>query len=251
MNNTSSTVSLARAAAPYKHALGFLKNRSSRKVGNNTYARKTEAGEVIVRLHNTDILTFFPNGRVIVNTGGYRSNTTKSRINEFLPVDFPRLYQARGLWFWAQGDNSPIPFSDNDLLSSRGRVKTRAGKTEAQTRAARLTKQINAYADKCAQAVPLPMPSGGDDWFSALRTEDGKTLGEAFDNTEHLESNMRESYIVPSLVLRALEKAGAGDAIKAATFGRFPAFEGCARSIVKSAVRRYLKGRFKLAGGVY
>jgi hypothetical protein len=57
----------------------------SRKLGNNTYAHRDGAA-ICIRLHATDILTFYPNGSLQVATGGWLTITTKKRINEFLPA---------------------------------------------------------------------------------------------------------------------------------------------------------------------
>lgn len=234
----------------YRNALALLgarKNATQKKIANNTVARKTEDGSIAICLHNTDIITFRPDGRVTVNTSGFRTKTTKARINSFLPSPFPRLYQAKGVWHWTGAG----VYADGDTFGPRGALLTKAGKNDEAKRIADLTKRINKYAALCAKSLPLPMPSGGDDWFSAFRTEDGKTLGEATNNTSHLESNMEENYVVPSLVLRALEATNAGDLVKAATFGKCPGFVETARHYVKTSVRRYMKARFGLAGGAF
>ena len=62
----------------------FKKNgkRLVKKVANNT-TKRWENGELIIRLHNTDILKF-KDGAVVLNSGGYKTQTTKGRINQFL-----------------------------------------------------------------------------------------------------------------------------------------------------------------------
>ena len=231
----------------HTHALALLNGRKTRKLANNTYARTLENGGVAVKLHDTDILTFNPDGSVTVNSGGYKSRTTKARLNSLVPSGFPRLYQSKGVWHWSNG----ATFQDGDTFGPKGALRPSPGKVKEAKRIADLTKRINAHAALCASSLPLPMPSGGDDWFSALRTEDGRPLGEATNNTEHLESNMAEKYVVPSLVLRALEQTGAGNLVKAATFGQYPGFVETARRYVKTGVRRYMKARFGLAGGAF
>lgn len=58
--------------------------RESRKLSNNTYLKRRGEGEIAVRLHSTDILTFYADGRIEVNTGGWNTVTTKDRINSHL-----------------------------------------------------------------------------------------------------------------------------------------------------------------------
>jgi hypothetical protein len=81
----------------------FAKRRpgsDSKKLGNNAYlTQDRDYGDVIysVRYHNTDILTFWPDGRIGVNNGGFFTVTTKARLNEYGPISF---YQRRGTWYF-------------------------------------------------------------------------------------------------------------------------------------------------------
>ena len=70
--------------------------RDRRKIANNTYLVRRDSDEIAVRLHATDVLTFFADGRIRVNTGGYHTVTTVDRINAFLPGPW-RVSRHRGL----------------------------------------------------------------------------------------------------------------------------------------------------------
>src|SRR4029077_16768691 len=70
--------------------------RERRKIANNTYLIRRDTDEIAVRLHATDVLTFFADGRIRVNTGGYHTVTTVARINAFLPCPW-RVSRHRGL----------------------------------------------------------------------------------------------------------------------------------------------------------
>lgn len=59
-------------------------------------------GWAAVQLHATDVLVFDVDGSVVLNSGGWRTLTTKARMNEFLPVGF-RVYQKRGAWYLTDG----------------------------------------------------------------------------------------------------------------------------------------------------
>lgn len=235
----------------YQHALNLLNGRDSRKVAHNTYARKLENGDIAIKLYATDVLVFHTNGAVTVNSGGYRTGTTKDRINSFLPAGLPRLYQAKGVWNWGSG----VPFSEGDKIGPRGTLKVNSAslkkKKAEESEAAKLTKRINKFAKLCADSLPLPEPSGGDCWYCVMRTTEGIPLGEKAKDTGHLISHMEEGYVVPSLVYRALEKSGAGPLIVSAAFGKVPSFVDTARGYVLRSVRRYLKAQFGLAGGSY
>lgn len=69
----------------------------TRKVANNTYLVERSEG-VAVRLHRTDILLFGIDGSIILNSGGWRTITTKKRMNTYLP-SWIDVYQVKGKWF--------------------------------------------------------------------------------------------------------------------------------------------------------
>ena len=86
------------------------RNRGQRKIGNNTYAYIEYDGRVSIELHGTKVVVFSPNGLVKLNSGGYRTSTTKKRINQYSPV---KVYQKNFEWFLSDG----TPFEDNILVS--------------------------------------------------------------------------------------------------------------------------------------
>lgn len=66
-----------------------------RKVANNTIlARRGE--DIALRLHSTDILLFRRDGSVVYNSGGWRTSTTKSRMNDF---GTGRIHQHKFTWY--------------------------------------------------------------------------------------------------------------------------------------------------------
>ena len=79
----------------YAEARERLGNRDSRKVANNTYLVKRSIGTngdepISLRLHSTYILTWYPDGCVEYNHGGYTTVTTKDRLNRYGPMG--RIY---------------------------------------------------------------------------------------------------------------------------------------------------------------
>lgn len=229
----------------------LLNGRATKRLaGRATVARRESDGSVAVRYHATDILTAKPDGSIILNTGGFKSATTKAKINAYLPAGTPRVWQADGLW--TVGGKG---FRDGMIVGPRGGV-TGAASAADDSAVRKLVREINRHAKRCGDALPLAMPSGGDDWFSFFATNDGKSLGEATGNTEHLRSNMAEGYVVPSLVWRALVSAGYDPKRQGAVFALVFRADGgtadrWARGLVVRAVRRYLKARFGLVGGCF
>ena len=54
-----------------------------------------------VALRGNPILFFLPSGRIELNSCGYRTFTTKARMNAFLPVG--NVYQVKGQWVYSHG----------------------------------------------------------------------------------------------------------------------------------------------------
>jgi len=86
-------------------------NRKERKIGNNTYAEIGYDDSVSIRLHGTAVVRFYPNGTVKLNSGGWRTSTTKDRINKYSPV---KVYQKKYEWYLQDG----AEFADNILVNS-------------------------------------------------------------------------------------------------------------------------------------
>jgi len=76
----------------------YLKGRDSAKLGNNTVVKRTEGGRIAVYLHRTPIIEYNLDGVITLRSGGWRTSTTKQRINELMPAGFG-LHQAKHEWY--------------------------------------------------------------------------------------------------------------------------------------------------------
>lgn len=63
----------------YEEAGKFLRGAYKRKAAHNTFVRNVLDGYA-VRYHKTDVVTFCADGRVIVNTNGWDTATTRERL---------------------------------------------------------------------------------------------------------------------------------------------------------------------------
>jgi hypothetical protein len=96
--------------------------RESRKIGNHTYAQRrnrySKEGVIAILLHNTDILSFYPNGDIKVNTGGWHTVTTRSCINEFLPRPYTvsGYGRDRTMLYNGNGWDNPLSAVDDSVL---------------------------------------------------------------------------------------------------------------------------------------
>src|SRR5665811_890292 len=66
----------------------FLGSKKARKLANNTYVEAPDYSDDIigVRLHATVIVTYHRDGRIILNTGGWNTPTTASRLHQLVPL---------------------------------------------------------------------------------------------------------------------------------------------------------------------
>ena len=200
----------------------------SKIVGNNTI--EYFIGDTkYIRLHNTDILTF-KNGSVVLNTGGWKTLTTKDRFNSFLPDGF-RVSQSKSIWYL----NDSI-YYDGITIKNNAIVKLLLKDKKAE----KLLKQIAAYCKKLKELKKLPEPSSGDCWYCSMQeTKTGKPLGEITKNSDHLQYHLKEKYIHGSLILNALKWAGYAK----------PEFiwQMDVRDSIVNSVRRYLKRHLNIS----
>lgn len=167
-----------------KQILATAEGATSPKIVANNTVRYQRGEDTVWRLHQTDIVTRHADGSYTLTSGGWRSSTTKDRLNRFGPVQW---YSVKGEWVSGKG-----PFYDGVRVAPDGTLSTPpAGLTETR---ATLRRKINKF---CA-AVPdkPPLPSSGDCLMCAMGSD------------SCLESHMDEGYIHGRLLVRALNFRG-------------------------------------------
>jgi len=185
--------------------------KEAKIIANNTVEYIKPDGTKVIRLHHTDILEFPPRGGVIFNSGGRKTTTTKERMNEFQSQ--ATIVQNQGLWYIAT-DSSPFDYHNKDSwVPFFDGVKVKNGKVVNPKKSPHkkeefLLKQIQKYCKKMKEMDELPLPAGGDCFYCSMQTEDGKSLGEATNDKDHLKSHLKEKYIHGSLIWNALKWAG-------------------------------------------
>lgn len=127
----------------YERLQQKLGNRERRKIANNTYII-TYHNRLAVRFHQTDVVTAYGDGRVVVDSGGWRpgggryapgwraepGKTTLERISGHLTSGW-NIYQKLGDWFWynrATGagiwsDTLRLPYEDKDTIHPDGSLQ--------------------------------------------------------------------------------------------------------------------------------
>jgi len=74
---------------------------------NNTKIKSVEGGRVVT-LHHTDIVKVNDDGTVVLNSGGWQTSTTKTRINQVAAewgLGFC-VYQQNYVWYVGTGGKS-------------------------------------------------------------------------------------------------------------------------------------------------
>jgi hypothetical protein len=88
-------------------------------LGNNTRLVRYGNGYAVF-LHQTAVVVIKPDGTYRLNSGGWRTVTTKDRINLYSPAS---LFQSKGIWYLSrQPDSSRCIFTDGMVVDSNGFV---------------------------------------------------------------------------------------------------------------------------------
>ena len=190
-----------------KEIMEGIEATESKIVANNTIRYTKPDGTEVIRLHKTDILKFTSDGVIEFNSGGWKTPTTKNRMNQF--QSSWNIIQDKSIWYLcpkgSYDKHNGIPFFDG--------IKTKNGKVINPNKSAikkekALLKQIQAYCKKVKELPELPLPNNGDCWYCLLKTQEDKSLGDIVGNTDHLKSHLKEKYIHGSLIINALKHAG-------------------------------------------
>lgn len=187
----------------YTTAIEKLGNRDKRKVANNTYLLREADGTIGLLLHETVILKWKPDGTVILDSGGWKTVTTKDRMN-YSPY---RVFQDAGLWY-VMGEGKTVPYFDGMILPDAfEHPPSDVAEKEKELRC-KVRKYCTGFSAwvRAGNLPPLRELPGGDCWYCAFREVKTRApLGECAKDTEHILSHIEEEYYVPSLLLRAME----------------------------------------------
>lgn len=166
-------------------------------------------GDIAVRLVDSNIMVFHPNGWVTLDTCGWQTATTKARMNDYLPKGWG-IYQEKGIWYlstgyWNDPDRKVYAFNDGLTFNPEtGVVIGAANVAEIEYKQKRLKKYVKKYIEQMYtfdEDKRLPAPSGGDCWYCALAWQ-----GDDFGGDGHVWSHVDEGYYVPTLMAVAMKE---------------------------------------------
>ena len=213
------------------------------KIAHNTYLERRSGGGIGLRLHSTDVVTWWPDGRVTLNSGGWKTATTKDRIGYAA-----RIHQERGQWYVTVRGKCYL-FRDGMTIGPRGGVTGAPPEGSSGDKAAqRWRLKVRAYADKWTERLlsgKMPKPGPGDCWHCAMLAADGKEWG----GNDHLKEHVRESYFVPSLAnaiapaISPVARGAVGYLLKMHIQDPGQRGRDVAAEQVRSAMRRYMLTR--------
>ena len=228
----------------YQEAQKMLMKCSSRKLALNTYLRE-ENGNMVIRFWNTDIITINSEAGCsfyTLNSGGWRTSTTKDRLNRFSPAN---VWQEKGVWYIYEGvTGNKVVFEDGIKVNASGKVISGAGKDtlpKVMRKVDRLvSKYIKGYAAH-VMAHGLEEPSGADCWgcyFKDTESKEKEVMG-----YDHYLNHFEEKYYVPSILAKAVQEMGYGNPAVVWQVIGWDVKKGRESYHIKHALRKYFRAR--------
>lgn len=254
--------------ATYQSLTDQIKKRATKKLANHTYIVR-DGENLAIRLHDTNILIFKPDGHIVVTSGGWKTVPTKARINKYLGSGRPSISQDRGIWYWVQwksGWGRIGLYKDDDVINPKGLI-VKPTPIDGDKKQLKLRNQIKTFAKLCASKIPLDRPGGGDCLycqgeagtmpgcnFQDGTVENGRVVTRPMDfrqKVDHLQTHMTEKYVVPAMVYNAMKEDNVAPvtwwgAFKGEAAMNSPHNVAFARRGVQRAVEKYLRRRLGL-----
>jgi hypothetical protein len=238
----------------YREASERLGSRDTLNIGWHTTLERRGEDRIAVKYHATDVVIYVSDGSVILDSGGWKTQTTKTRMNDYSPLG---VRSEKGVWRVSKGYNQPsVLYRDGMSIGPRGGIRN-AGSPARERKEQKQRKRINAFARSFAAAVvagEVPLPSGGDCWFCLMFDKEPRKMETSAD---HLWGHVEESYFVPSLLVNACEALGASDALRSSIYGwatgddKYVWFQrdNWGEQQVANIVRRYMLRRLGFSDG--
>lgn len=95
--------------------------RQRRKLSRSCWLWRGTDNLIFLKMHQTNILMFEPNGDITVNIGRWFTITTKQRLNEYLPGGY-RIWSVKGEWILHQWTYPVARFQNGMTIKWEGRV---------------------------------------------------------------------------------------------------------------------------------
>jgi hypothetical protein len=99
----------------------YLDNKDAKKIGFETYIVRIDDYEIAIKHYRTNIMVIDVTNTITIDAGGYRTKTTKDRLNQFLRCRGAQISQKKGNWY-IHGSNGDFEFVDGTEIHGDGYV---------------------------------------------------------------------------------------------------------------------------------
>lgn len=215
-----------------------------KKVANNTVRYRNSVGNIVIRLHNTDIITYHPAGNISLNSGGWRTPTTKSRMNDALhALKMRGITQSAGVWYIGG-----YVFVDGIVIREDGSIAPEYRKKgeRAIKKHDLLKKKVDRYMLKVEKQLQSGdvIPYAGDCFFCLMHTQENIPLGDACNDHGHIVAHVKEGYVPKALIWNAITELGYKPQYHLSTT---PSKSSMKRTVAYKSVKKYVMRRLELA----
>lgn len=224
----------------------------SRMVARNTLEYETDIGDVITRLHDTDIVRKRPDKSIYLDTGGWNTKTTRARINEALPHGVS-VYTCQGAIHVSDAKGKAHEFTQTVRIGPRGGVTT-----DIQSGEAASYDSVRALVDRYIEKLKrdgIPTDSAGDPWVVPdsnsgkydkdtvlLWLADPKASVRRYaSQPDAMDDSETEPYVFLTFIYNALKWSGHSDLGVGYQIQQFNKVDNYGRRIVCGTVRRYIR----------
>lgn len=180
---------------------------SSKLKGRNTVEFLLDDGTYVVKYHDTHVVTISGrDGLMLLNSGGFKTATTKVRINAELSSRCLSIRQNNGYWILTRDGYDVSYFYDGMVIDQRGKLVS--GVLEPDIKSVeKKRKEIKEYVDNMSKE-DVRLPDNGDCMYCSMISQDGLTLGDTIKDISHLELHIKERYYPGALLYNALIDRG-------------------------------------------
>jgi hypothetical protein len=190
-----------------------------RRLGIATVRYTAPNGDVCIRYHDTDIVRIHEDGLITLDSGGWRTKTTKERINSYSPAG---IRQEKGIWYI--GD---VVFYDSMMVDADGRPVT-PPRPDLGLKMLISKARVDQFVKLVDGFDKLPMPDSGD--CLLCRASGLRAPGSC------VQQHVEENYLHGSLLVNAMRAAGWRDE----QIGYHLRFAQGDRAHIKRALRKYV-----------
>ena len=177
---------------------------------NNTRIIRTFDDDCVgIRLHDTVIVKYFKNGNIQLNTDGWRTVTTRNRINYYTP-DHISITQTKFIWFLFVSGKEYL-YTDDLIISGNQVTLHNENYKPYDIKELKQIEKKKAKADKfCKKFIDkffnqeIPKPSGGDCWLCLMIDQNDVNY---VDYPDHIMGHVNSNYYVPSLLHNAIKES--------------------------------------------